>query len=68
MDDYTGFAEWGLLWVMVGVFVWLFIRSMLRPKLLSRAVTEPENPLVQAEQAGPPKLFDGSVSPNLGRR
>lgn len=59
MDEYTGFAKWGLLWVLAGVVVWSLI------KVLARPVDEPF-PIKTAEpdpEQNPPTAFEGLVFP-----
>lgn len=61
MDEYTGFAKWGLLWVLAGVFLWVFLRSMVRareePKAPVLSMPEPE------PEPGPPTMLIGLVYP-----
>ncbi len=58
MDEYTGFAKWGLLWVLAGVLVWSFFKVLTRPSQQPTPFIAPEEP-----EPGPPGAFEGLVFP-----
>lgn len=61
MDEYTGLAKWGLLWLIAGVAIWAFFRVLTRS---SSTETSPSQ--VQSEpepEPSPPTLLDGLEFP-----
>tara|TARA_R110000787_G_scaffold42319_7_gene104090 strand:+ start:52 stop:702 length:651 start_codon:yes stop_codon:yes gene_type:complete len=60
MDEYTGFAKWGLLWVLAGVLVWSFFKVLARP---SEQPTPSAAPFEPEPEPGPPAQFEGLVFP-----
>ena len=61
MDEYTGFAKWGLLWVIAGVAIWAFFKVLGRS---SSTETSPRQVEPKPElEPSPPTLFDGLEFP-----
>lgn len=60
MDEYAGFAKWGLLWIIVGVAVWSLIKALRQP-------SEPLTNLIAPVEPDPvpkqPSSFEGLVFP-----
>lgn len=60
MDEYTGLAKWGLLWVLAGAVLWGLLKASARTSSAPSPVREEGE--AQHEQ-GPPGLFEGLVFP-----
>lgn len=60
MDEYTGLAKWGLLWVLAGVVLWGLLKASARTSNAPSPVREERE--VEHEQ-GMPGLFEGLAFP-----